>query len=74
MTGRSLQEALLEAHAADDRLALVSLYLEAANLAAESQGIEKECFFLTHAWVFALETDHELSDDLRVRLEYYGRA
>ncbi|MBT8414362.1 MAG: hypothetical protein KJO30_08540 [Boseongicola sp.] len=74
MTLASLQDALLSAHATDDRRALVMLYLEAANLSKASQDVEKECFFLTHAWIFALETDHELSDDLRARLERYGRA
>ena len=69
-----LQDALLSAHAADDRAALVSLYLEAADLAESGQDIEKACFFLTHAWIFALETDHDLAGSLRDRLCRHGRV
>lgn len=74
MTSNPLQEALLAAHSIDDRKALVALYLEAADLAFSAQSIDEECFFLTHAWIYALETDHELSRDLFARLDRYGRV
>ncbi|MBT8460490.1 MAG: hypothetical protein KJN60_12540 [Boseongicola sp.] len=72
--GKRLQEALLSAHAADDRLALVALYAEAADLAERDQDIEKACFFLTHAWIFALETGHEKAGILQDRLRERGRV
>ena len=74
MQSDELQKALLAAHAADDRRALVALYLEAADLAEAGQNIEKACFYLTHAWIFALETDHEMRHALRTRLAGRGRV
>ena len=74
MTREPLQDALLAAHGIDDRRALVALYRDAADLAFAAQNIDKECFFLTHAWVFALETDHDLCRELFARLDRYGRV
>jgi hypothetical protein len=74
MTRDPLQEALLAAHAIDDRRALVALYRDAADLAYSAQDIDRECFFLTHAWIFALETDHELVHELFARLDRNGRV
>lgn len=56
---QSLDARLLDAHASKDRTALVSLYVEAANGASDHTA---QCFYLTHAYVFALE-----SGDKRVR-------
>ena len=65
-----LEDRLLAAHAADNRRALVDLYEEAAG-AAESE--LQESFFLTHAYVFALEMDHEKAPILKARLVKMGR-
>jgi hypothetical protein len=61
---------LLAAHAAGDHPALVALYTTAADLAnsADAAG-----FYLTHAYVFALETNHPAMSDLRARLIADGR-
>ena len=69
-----LQAALLAAHAAGDRAELVRLYGEAAD-AAETEGdIDRAAFFLTHAWIFALEAGDAAAPELKHRLAAWGRA
>ena len=65
--------ALLRAHAAGDREALVRLYTEAADAAEAAGDVDRACFFLTHAYVFALEAGHERASDLHGRLKARGR-
>lgn len=68
-----LDRRLLEAHASDDRAQLVALYTEAGD-AALARGDEMGAgFYLTHAYVFALEAGHEVANDLRARLRSMGR-
>ncbi len=66
----SLDARLLQAHARDDRPALVTLYREAADGAndADAQG-----FYLTHAYIFALELGHPDAKTLHARLKQAGR-
>ena len=66
----SLQTRLLEAHALDDRTALVDLYTEAADTANNPTA---SGFYLTHAYVYALETAHPLAEKLHSRLVAEGR-
>lgn len=68
--GAALDDRLLAAHAAGDRDALVALYTEAAEAAA-SEGAAG--FYLTHAYVFALERGHPAAPALRARLVAMGR-
>ncbi len=65
-----LQARLLGCHERGDHRALVGLYREAADGAdnAEAAG-----FFLTHAYIFALETNHPDAPALRARLVAMGR-
>lgn len=56
---------MLTAHARGDSRSLVDLYTQAADIAND---VDAMCFFLTHAYVFALETGHESVPDLRQRL------
>lgn len=65
-----LNDRLLAAHQKDDRAALVSLYTEAADQAAD---LDTRCFFLTHAYVFALEMNHPDQSILKDRLVAAGR-
>ncbi|MDU9003413.1 hypothetical protein [Sedimentitalea todarodis] len=65
-----LDARLLAAHAARDHRALVALYREAAETADTP---EAAGFYLTHAYVFALEQDHPAAPDLRARLIADGR-
>lgn len=61
---------LLAAHAARDHRALVGLYLEAAESANNP---EAAGFYLTHAYIFALEQNHPAATELRARLVTEGR-
>ena len=65
-----LNARLLAAHEAGDRQALVALYQEAARHASD---LDATCFFLTHAYVFALELDHPDAPNLRAQLAAHGR-
>ncbi len=65
-----LNARLLAAHAADDRVALIRLYSEAADQAPTEQAAG---FYLTHAHVFALELGHPDAAALRARLVAMGR-
>lgn len=66
----ALDAALLAAHAADDRAALVALYTQAAA----SAGTETAAaFYLTHAWIFALDAGDPAAATLHARLVAMGR-
>lgn len=66
-----LEAALLSAHAAQDRFALVDLYARAAQ---ECEGdADRAAFFLTHAYVFALEAGHPKTQMLHAVLINAGR-
>lgn len=69
-----LHAAMLAAHEANDSAALVRLYTQAADLAAETTGdVDAACFFLTHAYIFALESGAAEAPALRARLVAHGR-
>lgn len=65
-----LDAQLLDAHARDDRPALVALYRKAAEQANSDTA---KYFYLTHAYIFALETGHALTQDLHDALKSAGR-
>ncbi|MEE9427070.1 MAG: hypothetical protein V3V25_02875 [Paracoccaceae bacterium] len=68
-----LDQQLLAAHGATDSVALSRLYTLAGDL-AESQGhIEAACFYLTHAYVFALEQGLAEAKQLHKRLVVHGK-
>ncbi|MCV2892851.1 hypothetical protein [Lentibacter sp. XHP0401] len=67
---KDLHSRLLSAHEHDDHEELIVLYTEAAD---QSNDVIKESFFLTHAFVFALEADDVRADGLRDRLHGMGR-
>ena len=69
----ALDAALLAAHADDDRAALVTLYTQAADMAGAEGDRDAVCFFLTHAYVYALETGAPVADNLHARLKAEGR-
>lgn len=73
MTPDELDAALLDAHAEGDGARLVSLYAAAAD-AAEAEGrIDAACFFLTQAYVFALDNGDASASALHARLLARGR-
>ncbi|MEM1004714.1 MAG: hypothetical protein AAGK26_04995 [Pseudomonadota bacterium] len=74
MNRAELDRALLDAHATGDNVALVRLYTLAADQAELAQDIDAACFYLTHAFVFALEAGVPEADGLNRRLAEQGRA
>ena len=67
----SLQDRLLAAHAEDDRHSLIALYTEAADTTSD---IDAACFYLTHAYLFALEAGDPAAKALHGRLKAHGRV
>lgn len=65
----ALDAALLKAHAIGDRHALIGLYAEAADAA---QDLRARSFYLTHAYVFALEAGDPRAPMLKARLVSEG--
>lgn len=70
---RQLEAELLQAHTDNNRAALIDLYTQAADLSEASGQIDATCFFLTHAYVFALESDSPQARQLNKQLVTYGR-
>lgn len=68
-----LDAALLLAHGQGDVPGLVQLYGKAADQSEWDNDIEAACFFLTHAYVFALEAGLPEAGVLNKRLADYGR-
>lgn len=66
----ALDDRLLNAHAAGDIRALAALYEQAADAQTET---EAAAFFLTHAYVHALEAGLPAAARLRQRLIDMGR-
>jgi hypothetical protein len=67
----ALDAELLDAHACGDKPALVTLYAKAADSA---DTIDAACFYLTHAYIFALELGHQDVAALHARLSKHGRV
>ena len=65
-----LHTRMLAAHAGPDPAALIALYTEAADAAND---LNASCFFLTHAYVFALEAGAPQASQLHRRLAIHGR-
>lgn len=65
-----LNAQMLAAHEANDLQKLVELY----SLAAQSvKGVDAACFYLTHAYIFALELGDARAEVLRAQLVTHGR-
>lgn len=69
-----LDRALLAAHAVRDTGGLVRLYTVAADMTKRSGDVNAESFYLTHAFVFALEAGMPEARALNRRLAELGRA
>ena len=66
-----LQERLLQAHVEGDKAGLVRLYAEAAD---STDDTDTRCFFLTHAYIFALEINDPETSTLYTRLKAFDRV
>lgn len=67
----ALHDALLRAHEAQDKAALVTLYRQAGEASAE---VDEACFFFTNAYIFALDTGSGEAAALEEVLRRYGRV
>ena len=68
-----LEPALLEAHEKRDSTRLIALYQEAGELALSEGDVDRGCFFLTHAYVFALEAGSPRAEKIKQILIVHGR-
>ena len=68
-----LDKQILQAHAQGNGFSLAELYLQAANERENEGDVDATCFFLTQAYVFALECGSELARDINRRLVAHGR-
>ncbi|KIC31287.1 hypothetical protein [Leisingera sp. ANG-S5] len=74
MERADLDQALLQAHEDKDSAVLVRLYTLAGDQAEAAGNIDAACFYLTHAFVFALEAGLPAAKELNRRLAERGRA
>ena len=70
----ALNSALLKAHEDDDKDELVKLYTLAADLTEKEHDLDASCFYLTHAFVFALEQGNVEAFKLNKRLAKHNRS
>ncbi|MGI3212313.1 hypothetical protein ACROSR_14490 [Roseovarius tibetensis] len=65
-----LDTLMIRAHDTGDQRALIDLYAEAADRVNDT---DASCFYLTHAYVFALEAGAHEAGPLHARLKAHGR-
>ncbi len=68
-----LDRPMLEAHGRGDWPALVSLYTQAADFCESAGNVDAACFYLTQAFIFALQTGATETNALQARLWRHGR-
>ena len=68
-----LNGALLQAHRVNDIEALACLYTDAADAEEHKGDVDAACFYLTQAWVHALQAGLDEDSALRARLRAHGR-
>ncbi|PSL15104.1 hypothetical protein CLV88_12623 [Shimia abyssi] len=73
MNRDELNRALLGAHAREEQIELVRLYTLAAEERERARDTDAACFYLTHAFVFALECGAPEAIELNQRLADLGR-
>jgi len=73
MTLEHIDNALLVAHADGDKPALAALYKQAGQVCLADGNIEAGCFYLTHAYIFALDCGQPDARDLHRILVSFGR-
>ena len=65
---------MLGAHADGSAGALIQHYAKAAEMAETEGDVDRAAFFLTHAWVFALEAGDERAATFREKLASWSRV
>lgn len=69
-----LNDFLIDAHRRSDLDALVRGYMSAAEIALSGGDDARQGFFLTQAWIFALEANMPVGAELQEELRRLGRA
>ncbi|MFD1159475.1 hypothetical protein [Roseovarius aestuarii] len=67
---KDIDAQMIAAHEAKDSAALIRLYTRAAD---QANDLTAACFYLTHAYVFALEAGAPEATTLHARLKAHGR-
>lgn len=73
MSDTDLEQRLQKAHSEGAPGLLAGLYAEAAEQATDADDAVRAGFFLTQAWVFALEAGVPEAETLRAKLIAQGR-
>ena len=68
-----LEANILAAHRAEDKALLAKLYWDASRMFSATGDDDAEGFFLTHAWIFALDAGLPEAKQYRTRLVELGR-
>ena len=68
-----LDARLIAAHKAGKSSTMAALYREAADMAEAEGDAERAAFFMTHAWIFALEAGDPVAEILDAALKDAGR-
>ena len=69
----SLDQDLICAHQTGDTSKLVVLYQQAAEASFARNDHNAGCFYLTHAYIFALESNHPKASVIHAELVRHGR-
>ncbi|WP_395334682.1 hypothetical protein WBP06_23990 [Novosphingobium sp. BL-8H] len=70
---QALERQLMEAHEQGDTAGLIGAYTKAADVMEAQNRIDAACFYLTQAYVLALEAGADELEALDQRLVAYGR-
>ena len=73
MDRAALDRTLLAAHDDNDLEALVRLYRRAGEQDLAAGHVDQGCFYLVHAYIYALDCGHTDAGELREILVTYGR-
>ncbi len=69
-----LDEEIVQAHLADERHRLCTLYMKAGEIKEAAGEIDAACFLFTQAYVFGLDSDNRKDRNrARAKLVAYGR-
>jgi len=73
MNETAIEAALLAAHAANDKPTLARLYRQAGEMMLARDQVDAGCFYLTHAYIFALDCGAADAPDIHRILVAHGR-
>jgi len=71
---QTVEKALLLAHEQNNYSDLVTYYSKAATLMENQGDIDAACFYLTQAYVYAMECGSDQAQELHNRLAKHGRV